>query len=306
MRTVLIVFTVLLFFLPLFSSRKDQMEAAQKEVQAVRTNESMAIDGKLKESVWQTEGYSQFTQSDPHDGEKPTEKTTVWIAYDDKALYVAAFLYDSQPKLITKLLGRRDDYVDSDWFFFSIGPSYYDRLSEIQYVRRVTDSLMTDTFGARYVFGRIHQRVLSASIRLNWIFTPRLSLQLYLQPYLAVGSYDRFKELAAPRTYDYNVYGEGGSTINYADVIYTVDPDGIGSSSEFTFDNPDFNFKSLRGTIVFRWEYLPGSILYFVWTQNRADFANPGDLQLRRDIGDLFTAPGDNIFLFKVSYRWSI
>ncbi len=189
---------------------------------------------------------------------------------------------------------------------FSIGPGYYDRISEIQYIRRVTDPLMTDTFGARYVFGRIHQRVLSASIRLNWIFTPRLTLQLYLQPYIAVGSYNRFKELAAPRTYDYNVYGEGGSTINYADGIYTVDPDGIGSSSEFTFDNPDFNFKSLRGTIVFRWEYLPGSILYFVWTQNRADFANPGDLQLRRDIGDLFTAPGDNIFLFKVSYRWSI
>lgn len=43
-----------------------------------------------------------------------------------------------------------------------------------------------------------------------------------------------------------------------------------------------------------------------VWTQNRADYANPGDLRLDRDLGNLFSAPGDNIFLFKVPYRWNI
>jgi hypothetical protein len=47
-------------------------------------------------------------------------------------------------------------------------------------------------------------------------------------------------------------------------------------------------------------------LLYFVWTQNRADYAHPGDLQLRRDLSDLLTAPGDNIFMLKVSYRWNM
>jgi hypothetical protein len=85
-----------------------------------------------------------------------------------------------------------------------------------------------------------------------------------------------------------------------------VDPDGSGPADPFAFENPDFNVKSLRGTVVLRWEYLPGSLLYFVWTQNRADYGHPGDFQIYRDLGDLLTAPGDNIFLIKVSFRWNM
>jgi hypothetical protein len=191
---------------------------------------------------------------------------------------------------------------------FSFGPEYYVKKSSIQWVTRVDDPLMAETFGSRYVFGDYFQRMLSSNIRLNWTFNPRLSLQLYLQPLLAIGKYDRFKELASPKKYEYNIFGEDGSTISYSDIDeeYTVDPDGPGPAPVFSFGNPDFNFKSLRGTIVLRWEYLPGSILYFVWTQNRADEANPGDFNFRRDMGDLFTAPGDNIFLIKISFRWNI
>jgi hypothetical protein len=170
---------------------------------------------------------------------------------------------------------------------------------------------MTATYGKRYVFGRIDQRVLGSEIRLDWTFTPKLTLQAYLQPFLAVGHYDAFKELAAPKSYAYNVYGAAGgaSTIGYDEATdaYTVDPDGAGgASAPFTIGNPDFNYKSLRGTVVLRWEYRPGSLLYFVWTQNRADYANPGNLRIGRDLGDLFSAPGDNIFLLKVSYRWNL
>ncbi|MBA7669921.1 hypothetical protein ES703_78061 [subsurface metagenome] len=191
---------------------------------------------------------------------------------------------------------------------FSFGPGYYVRKSSIQWVTRVDDPLMTETFGTRYVFGFYFQRMLSSDIRLNWTFTPNLSLQLYLQPLLAVGKYNQFKELASPKKYEYDLFGEDGSTISYSDSDeeYSVDPDGPGPAPVFYFGNPDFNFKSLRGTIVLRWEYLPGSILYFVWTQNRANEANPGDFNFGRDMGDLFTTPGDNIFLIKISYRWNI
>lgn len=191
-------------------------------------------------------------------------------------------------------------------FTLSAGPGYYYRRTGYQWVRRVDDALKTETFGARYVFGRLEQKVLSAEIRLDWIFTPRLSLQAYLQPYLAVGVYDDFKELAQPKSLDYNIYGENGSTIGYEEGVYSVDPDGSGPAGSFAFYDPDFNFKSMRGTVVLRWEYHPGSVLFLVWTQNRTDFANPGDLKLGRDLGDLFTAPGDNIFLFKLSYRWNM
>jgi hypothetical protein len=191
-------------------------------------------------------------------------------------------------------------------FNLSFMPSYSRSVSSIQWVARIDDPVMTPTYGARYVFGRIDQKMLASEIRLNWIFDPRLSLQLYLQPFIAVGKYDRFKELARPKTYAYNVYGDGPSTIAVANGLYTVDPDGPGPAAPFSFGDPDFNVKSLRGTLVFRWEYRPGSLVYLVWTQNRADFANPGDFRLRRDFGDLLRAPGDNIFLVKVSYRWNM
>ncbi len=189
---------------------------------------------------------------------------------------------------------------------FSVGPSFYIRRTKAQWVTRVDDPLMPETFGTRYIFGRLYQRILSSTIRLNWTFTPKLTLQLYLQPFIGVGSYNRFKELARPKSYDFNVFGEEPSTILYSDEEYTVDPDGPGPASSFSFGDPDFNVKSLRGTMVLRWEYFPGSILYFVWTQSRQDYSHPGDLNLRRDLGDLLTAPGDNIFLIKVSYRWNI
>ncbi|MBD3415214.1 MAG: hypothetical protein GF421_12400 [Candidatus Aminicenantes bacterium] len=187
----------------------------------------------------------------------------------------------------------------------SMGPGVFFRESDIMWVTRVKDPLMAATYGTRYVFGRIKQDTLFAEVRLNWTFTPRLTLQLYLQPFIAVGQYDQFKELAEPRSFKYNAYGEGGSTIEYQNGYYQVDPDGSGPASGFSFSNPDFNLKSLRGTMVFRWEYHPGSTLYLVWTQNRADYSNPGDFLFGRDMRDLFTAPGDNIFLFKFSYRWS-
>ena len=165
---------------------------------------------------------------------------------------------------------------------------------------------MTETFGVRYIFGDFLQKTISSVVTLNWTFTPKLSLQLYLQPFIAVGEYEKFKELARPESYEYNTYGEGDSTVSYGGGVYSVDPDGTGPSPSFDFSNPDFNFKSLRGTVVLRWEYLPGSLIYFVWTQSRADYAHPGEFQFGRDMSDLFTAPGDNIFLIKISYRWNI
>lgn len=189
---------------------------------------------------------------------------------------------------------------------FSITPEYLERKTEYQWIRKVDDPLMTETFETRYVFGRLFQRVLSTEIRLNWIFTPKLSLQAYIQPFLAVGAYSRFKELTRPKSWDYKVYAENGGVVDFSDNVYTVDPDGEGPAQSFAFNNPDFNFKSIRGTIVLRWEYHPGSILYIVWTQNRQDFAHPGDFSFRRDVTDLFSAPGDNIFLFKITYRWNM
>ena len=64
-------------------------------------------------------------------------------------------------------------------------------------------------------------------------------------------------------------YGADGSTFDPK--TGDVDPDGPGPAPAFNIGTPDFNFKSLRGNLVLRWEFRPGSTAYAVWTQSRSD-----------------------------------
>lgn len=203
--------------------------------------------------------------------------------------------------------------LDFEWkpnsqITFSFGPEYDFRNDRNQWVGNFNDQFATNTYYVRYVFGELNQTTVSANIRLNWIFTPALSLQLYFQPLFAVGDYTKFKELAKPSSMDYNVYGENNSTVSYnADSrVYTIDPDGNGPANRLSLNNPDFNFKSFRGNLVLRWEILPGSIFYLVWTHNRANFDNPGDFNLIRDFTSLINSQADNVFMAKFSYWFNL
>jgi uncharacterized protein DUF5916/cellulose/xylan binding protein with CBM9 domain len=85
--------------------------------------------------------------------------------------------------------------------------------------------------------------------------------------------------------------------------VYSVDPDGAtGAAPAFTFDNPDFNLKSLKLNAVFRWEMKPGSTLYAVWTRQQKDERDPSHFVFGRDTRRLFGAPGDDVFLVKLAY----
>ena len=192
----------------------------------------------------------------------------------------------------------------------SVTPSLNRYHNTIQFVTRSSDPLATTTFGRRYVFSDLYQTTLSATTRVEWTFTPLLSLQLYAQPFASAGKYKGFKELATPGTEEYNVYGrDNGSTITPVAEAgtgktesYTVDPDGGGAAPTFTVDNPDFRTHSLRGNAVVRWEYRPGSALFFVWQQERSDFLPlEGDFRTRREIRQIFGRPG-NVFLVKATY----
>lgn len=188
-----------------------------------------------------------------------------------------------------------------------ISPEFMRDITIAQYVHSVADSLYGATYGKRYIFGKLDQKEFSSSVRVDWTFTPKLSLQVYMQPLISVGSYGEFKELREPGTYTFNVYGQdNGSEIVQTDEGYSVDPDGAsGSAESFALENPDFNFKSLRGNAVLRWEYLPGSTIFFVWTHGQTNFDNPGDFKFGRDLGRMLGAPDhENVFLIKLAYWW--
>ena len=96
-----------------------------------------------------------------------------------------------------------------------VGPGFSREFDVAQYVSTVSDITATPTFGARYVFGELEQTELSMATRLNWIFTPHVSFQMYLQPLISIGSYSFLKEAAAPRTYDFLRYGLEAGSIGY-------------------------------------------------------------------------------------------
>jgi hypothetical protein len=193
----------------------------------------------------------------------------------------------------------------SEYWDLSLGPRLSLDNSAAQYVTTVEDPVATGTYGHRYIFGQLDRTTLSMEARLNVTFLPDLTLEIFAQPFLASGDYEEYRELAAPRTFDFLRYGVDVGSLSEADDGFRVDPDGSGPAQPFDLSDADFNRQSLRGTAVLRWEWRPGSTLFLVWQQSRAAFGERGDFRFRHDLNDMFGAETDNIFLVKVNYWFS-
>jgi hypothetical protein len=126
------------------------------------------------------------------------------------------------------------------------------------------------------VYGTLRRHVVDTTLRGTYAINRDLTLQTYLQPFVAVGDYDRIRRLARPRSFDFEAV--------------TIDED------------PDFNRKSLRGNVVLRWEYRPGSTFFVVWDLSREDNSRPGTFRPLRDLGDAFRAPARHGLIIKASY----
>ena len=183
--------------------------------------------------------------------------------------------------------------------------------SPAQYVTTVTAPAATNTYGYRYVFAGIDQQTFEVTARLNVTFTPDLTFEVYAQPFVSSGDYRELKELAAPRTFDFLRYGEDiGSISRGEDGRYRIDPTGQ-DQGVFTVTDRDFNFRSLIGNAVLRWEWRPGSTLFLVWQQTRSERLTPGlgvpegtygDLDLGRDTRALFRIHPENTLMVKLTY----
>src|SRR3954451_5164636 len=66
------------------------------ELRAERVTGTLAVDGKLDEADWlRAQPATQFTQTDPVEGQPATERSEVRVLIGENALYVGARLYDS-------------------------------------------------------------------------------------------------------------------------------------------------------------------------------------------------------------------
>jgi len=186
-----------------------------------------------------------------------------------------------------------------------LGPSYEQQHTTGQYVQAVRDRFAPAAFAStRYVFANVRQHEVRLDTRVDWTFSPWISLQLFLQPFAATGRFSRFKEFTTPRRFEFAEYGRDRGTVTapVAGAI-TVDPDDAGPSPSFVIPNQDFTVRALRGNAVFRWEYRPGSSVFLVWSQQREqgfdDVRDNVAGQAARTFGD----PGRHVFLIKFS-RW--
>jgi hypothetical protein len=179
----------------------------------------------------------------------------------------------------------------------SLEPNYQKAAESRQYVTQLAGG--TNTFGTRYVFAWIDRTTISTRMRLNYAFSPSLTLEGYAEPFLASGVYSQFGELAAPRSLDLHAYGADGTTL-------TVDTNGnrnvTAGRDAFSLGNPDFHVRSFRSNVVMRWEWNPGSTLFLVWQQNRRTSETLGDPVRYSQLFRTARVAGDNFVSVKVSY----
>lgn len=178
-------------------------------------------------------------------------------------------------------VGPSIDYKVAGRFSSSFGVNWSHNITDNQWYGNYDE-----TDGTHYTFAHLDQTTTSATVRLNYTFTPSVSLQAYVQPFVSKGTYSNVRELSStPRASAYD-----DRYASFADISVTNDPGG-------------FNYKQYQSNVVFRWEYKPGSTLFLVWNEGRQGYEGfEGDRNFRGDVRDLMRLHPANTFLVKVSY----
>jgi hypothetical protein len=176
-----------------------------------------------------------------------------------------------------------------------VGPSFFRRNGSAQYVDEVQD----ENLRAHYVFARINQTNVGMTFRMNWTFSPRLSLQGYAQPFVATGRYSQYKDIDNPRAakFEDRFTRLEGANLGEMDGVLTATNGGT-----FQFERPDFNFAQLRSNLVVRWEYRPGSTVFAIWSHGQTFEGVDGRFQLGRDLRELRDTRGEDLVMVKANY----
>ncbi len=201
---------------------------------------------------------------------------------------------------------------------FSLRPAWRQSNNARQYIG-VYPGGTPATYDERYVFSWVKQTTLSMQLRLNYSFTPALTLEAYAEPFASSGDFSEYGELAAAETSSLREYGTDNTTIVQDPSGNYVVTDGTNGQT-FTLPNNNFNVLSYRSNVVLRWEWRPGSALFLIWQQNRESDCSAGydtGICYQEDrtpgggleAGDLVASrgvPGDNLLVLKATYWFTL
>ena len=129
---------------------------------------------------------------------------------------------------------------------------------------------------ANSLFGDRDIDQFDAELRGIVTFTRDISLQFFTQVFLARGRYLNFRQL-----------------------VTSTDLEPYTPPSTFS---ADFNEITFNANVLLRWEYLPGSTLYLVWTQARFDDSGNYATGFGPRFNRTFAVPHEDVLLLKISY----
>jgi hypothetical protein len=218
---------------------------------------------------------------------------------------VAGYIYSRmrQNNFELKRIEFNMNWQPLDALSLSLNTEYEQNPNKTQYVTQ--QSYDPAEFGTRYITGVIDQETLSTTLRINYNINSNFTIQYYAQPFIAKGTYKDFNYVVDAANEDLNkrVALYSPNQIAAVDGGYTVDEDQDGTV-DYSFGNPDFNFVQFRSNLVARWEYIPGSELFLVWSQGIE-----GGASSRESLTDAFNSQVldqqiRNTFLVKWTYRF--
>lgn len=248
---------------------------------------------------------SRILRGGPDMRYSPNYTTNVLLSTDRAKKIVVKFQYD----------GRY--YPDKKTGYNQIRPSLLFRLGNhihltgeldyawnkdnLQYVATVQTR---ETDAPNYIMAQMNQKTYGLTLRAQINITPDLSIQYYGSPFTSVASYTKFK-LAADtksRNYDNRFTPIHEKRINYRDGNYHLENE----TGEIVFKNPDFSFNEFRSNLVVRWEYLPGSTLYFVWENSRTNNDDAYRAGWGNNLDRMFGLSANNTLVMKINYWFAL
>lgn len=216
----------------------------------------------------------------------------------------------------SKTLSLELVYRPTDYLSFTMEPLYQIDHNELQYVTRAYYQNLTSM--PRYILATLDQKTFSTSLRVEYNITPDLSLQYWGQPFISSGKYTDFKTASDNPSADnysdrFHAFSEKSSVFNTGELSYNS---GDGQyyvfesnqlTADYSFSNPDFSFNEFLSNLVFKWEFLPGSTAYLVWSQQREYSTSDGAFSMGKQFSDIFSENKPyNVFLLKISYRFGL
>jgi hypothetical protein len=152
---------------------------------------------------------------------------------------------------------------------FTVGTNIIRSFHQIIWVENIEDTT---------VFADMDQDELVLQLTASITLTRDLSVQLSGQGYISGIDYSNYRRYLGGENYE-----------------------------PYPLEEKDFNYSALNSTFIIRWEYIPGSTLYVVWTRAMSESNEDyNDLDVSRDLDRLFSGDSENVFLVKASYWWNL